>query len=156
MDGALLLLLLGGQLGRSRLGGDATSVGRDARGELDDVDKARANNGTIVDRHADSPAVLVVANVVVLLVVGAGDGDGLALDLLLNLKLQELLGVQADDARVGSDLGSVLVMNDAQFERVSFVDAGGVSGKNGGSAWVHDMRGVGFEGNDGCGKWSPY
>jgi hypothetical protein len=39
-------------------------------------------------------------------------------------------------ARVGGDLGSVLVLHDMQFERVSFADASGVSG-NGCSACLH-------------------
>jgi hypothetical protein len=56
--------------------------------------------------------MLVVADVVVLLVVSAGDGGGLALDL--PLQLEELLGVQAHDARMGGDLGSVLVVHHAE------------------------------------------
>ncbi len=84
-------LLLGGQLGRSRLGGDASSVGRNACGEFDDVS---------ID---DDGAVLVVADVIGLLVIDAGDGSGLVLDL--PLQPEELLGVQVHDARVGGDLG---------------------------------------------------
>ncbi len=34
---------------RSSLGGDTASVGRDASGELDDVDEARPHDGAIVD-----------------------------------------------------------------------------------------------------------
>ncbi len=47
-----------------------------------------------------------------LLVVSTGDGCCLALDL--PLQLEELLGVQADDARMGGDLGGVLVVHHAE------------------------------------------
>jgi hypothetical protein len=61
------------------------------------VDGALAFHGTI----------LVVVNVVELLVGGTCDGGCLVLDL--PLQLEELHGVQADDARVGGNLGGVLV-----------------------------------------------
>ncbi len=60
-------------------------------------------------------AILVVADVVALLEVGACDGGGLALDL--PLQLEELLGVQADDARVGGNLGGVLVVDSKERAR---------------------------------------
>jgi hypothetical protein len=45
---------------------------------------------------------------VALLVGGVCNGSCLVLDF--PLQLEELLGVQTDDARMGSDLGSVLVV----------------------------------------------
>ncbi len=50
--------------------------------------------------------------------VGACYGDGLGVDL--GVQALELACVTLNDARVGGDLGSVLVLYDAQFERVKF------------------------------------
>jgi hypothetical protein len=91
---------------------------RQARRRVDDVDKSRPNYGAIVDGAlALHGAVLVVADVVGLLVVCSGYGCGLALDLPLQPASEELLGVQAHDARVGGDLGSVLVVERAKRAR---------------------------------------
>jgi hypothetical protein len=120
-------LLLGGQLGQIRRGGNAPSVGRDARGELNDIDKARPHDGAIVDGVlALHGAVCIVADFVGLLVVDDGDGGSLALDL--QLQLEELLGVQAHGARVGGDLGGVLVWN-ARSTRVVTSAASGMHPK---------------------------
>ncbi len=64
-------------------------------------------------------AVLVVG----LLVVGAGDGGGLALDLLL--QSEGLLGMQAHDARMGGDLGGVLVVERTERARRGVCGCGG-------------------------------
>ncbi len=91
---------LGGQRGRSCRSRDARCVGRDAGGELDNVDKALPSNSAIVNGAlALHGAILVLANVVALLVGISCDGGFLALDL--PLQLEELLGVQTDDARMG-------------------------------------------------------
>ncbi len=69
--------------------------------------------------------------------VGACNGGGLGVDLgvqALELALMTLKG-----ARVGGNLGCVLVLHDAQFERVSFTNASGVGG-NGGSECVHAVE----------------
>ena len=54
-----------------------------------------------------------------LVAVGAGDRDGLDPGVEPN----ELARVGLDSARVGSDLGGVLVVDDDQFEGVSGADA---------------------------------
>ncbi len=112
--------LLGGQLGQSRRGGSAPGLGRDACCELNYIDKALPHDGAIVDgalalHGAVCIVLMIVADVVGLPVVGAGDGGGLALDL--PLQLEELVGVQAHDARVGGDLGGVLVVERAEHAR---------------------------------------
>ena len=48
--------------------------------------------------------------------VGARDGGGLGVDL--GVQALELVCMTLEGARVGGDLGSVLVLHDAQFERV--------------------------------------
>jgi hypothetical protein len=47
---------------------------------------------------------------------GASDGGGLGVDL--GVQALELACMTLEGARVGGDLGSVLVLHDAQFERV--------------------------------------
>ncbi len=93
----------------------ARGVGCNAGGELDDVDEALPPDSAIVDSAlALHGAILVVANVVALrlLVGGACNGSGLVLDL--PLQLEEVLGVQTDDVRMGCDLGCMLVVHRAE------------------------------------------
>ena len=54
--------------------------------------------------------------------VGAGDGGGLLVDL--GVKALELARMTLKGARVGDDLGSVLVLHGAQFERVLLAHVG--------------------------------
>ncbi len=53
--------------------------------------------------------------------VGACDGGGLGVDL--GVQALELAGMTLKNARVGSNLGSVLVLHDAKFERVLLAHA---------------------------------
>ncbi len=55
----------------------------------------------------------------VLVVVGASNRNGLSLNL--GVELNELALVAFNGARKGSYLGGVLVVDDAQFERVGLV-----------------------------------
>jgi hypothetical protein len=65
----------------NRRGSDTRCVGRDAGGELDDVNEALPSDGVIVyGVLALHGAILVVAYVVALLVGSAGDGGSLELD----------------------------------------------------------------------------
>jgi hypothetical protein len=50
--------------------------------------------------------------------VGARDGGGLGVDLGVQAWTVELACMTLEGARVGGDLGSVLVLHDAHFERV--------------------------------------
>ncbi len=75
-------------------------------------------------------------------IVRADERDGLQLDLVV--EPHEGFGVVPDSARVVGDPGSVLVLNDAQLERVGLVRADVF----GGSACVHwlAMRGASCSG----------
>ncbi len=53
--------------------------------------------------------------------VGACDGGGLGVDL--GVQALELVRVTLECARVGSDLGSVVVLHNAKFERVLLAHA---------------------------------
>ncbi len=100
---------------------------------------------------------------VVLVLVRAGDSNGLSLDL--GVEPNELARVAFNGARMGGDLGRVLVVDDAQLERVSVVLANVVFvGSSSSSVRVHwlAMRGHGYVWCfvewllDGCGKWNSY
>ncbi len=71
-------------------------------------------------------AVLLEANRVVLVVVGASDSNGLSLNLGR---------IAFNGARMGRDLAGVLVVDDTQFEGMPCADESGVGG-DGGSACV--------------------
>ena len=60
--------------------------------------------------------ILVESKGVMVSDVGAGDGGGLGVDL--GVQALELARMTLEGARVDGDLGSVLVLHDAQFERV--------------------------------------
>ncbi len=64
---------------------------------------------------------LLEADGVVLVVVGAS--NSYSLGLILGMEQNELVLVAFERARVGSDLGGVLVVDDAQFEGVPYADA---------------------------------
>ncbi len=70
--------------------------------------------------------------------IGAGKRDSLQLDLLV--ELDEGFGVAPDGAPVVGDLGSVLVLNNTQLERVGLVRADVVGG--GACVRLLAMRGV--------------
>ncbi len=57
--------------------------------------------------------------------VGSYNGSGLCVDL--GVRALELARVTLNSARVGGDLGSVLVLHEAQFELVLLADASVVS-----------------------------
>jgi hypothetical protein len=88
-------------------------------GHLDDIDDSSAFDGAaalIVGLLRRDRLILVESKGVMVGEVGAGDGGGPGVDLgvqALELALMTLKG-----ARVGGDLGSVLVLHDVQFERV--------------------------------------
>jgi hypothetical protein len=66
----------------------------------------------------------------------------------------ELARVTLNGARVGGDLGSVLVLHDdAQFERVLLAHAS-AGGSHVIKACVHAVEFVWFW--DGCGRWNSY
>ncbi len=87
----------------------------------------------------------------VLVLVRAGDSNGLSLDL--GVEPNELARVAFNGASMGGDLGRVLVVDDAQLERVSVVLANVVFvGSSSSSVRVHwlAMRGM-------CGaSWSGF
>ncbi len=66
--------------------------------------------------------------------VSACDGGRLGVDL--GVQEQEIARSTLNGARVGGNLGSVLVLHDTQFERVFLVDTSGVSG-NGSGVCLH-------------------
>ncbi len=56
--------------------------------------------------------------------VGACDGGRLGVDP--GVQASELARVTLNGARVGCELGSILVLHEAQFERMPFADASSV------------------------------
>jgi hypothetical protein len=71
-------------------------------------------------------AILVESKGVMVGEVGARDGGGLCVDL--GVQALELARMTLKGARVGGDLGSVLVLHDAQFERVLLAHVGAGDG----------------------------
>jgi hypothetical protein len=69
---------------------------------------------------------------VVLVRVGASDRNGLSLNLGVEPSL--LARVAFNGARMGGDLGGVLVVDDAHFERIGVVRANAVGGSGLGSS----------------------
>ncbi len=70
-------------------------------------------------------AIVVESKGVMVGEVGACNGDGLGIDL--GVQALELARMTFKCARVGGDLGSVLVLHDAKFERVLVARAGGAA-----------------------------
>jgi hypothetical protein len=85
--------------------------------------------------------------------VGARDGGGLCIDL--GVQALELACMTLEGARVGSDLGSVLVLHDAQFERVLLAHVSAGDGHVIKSC-VHALLSLCLWFWDGLGWWSPY
>ncbi len=79
----------------------------------------------------------------VICIIGAGDCDGLYVNL--GVEPNEFALVAFNGARMGGDLGRVLVVDDAQLERVSVVQASVVVG----SSSVRWLAVLGM-----CGAWS--
>jgi hypothetical protein len=89
---------------------------------------------------------LLEADGVVLVVVRASNRHGLSLDL--GEEPNEFSRVAFNGARMGCDLGRVLVYDDAQLERVSVVRASVVVGSSMRVHWLA-MRGM-------CGAWNGF
>ncbi len=127
--------------------------GRDAGGELDDINEARPHDVAIVDGAlALHRTIFAVAHVVVLLAVSAGDGGCLALDL--SLQPEELLGVQAATGGRSArarNLGDVLVVHHAERACGSSGDGGGTHGGST-SGGCGDCGGFEVRGR----QWRPY
>jgi hypothetical protein len=88
-------------------------------GHLDDIDDSSAFDGAaalIVSLLRSNRFILVESKGVMVGEVGAGDGGGLG--VYLGVQALELARMTLKGAPVDSDLGSVLVLHDAQFERV--------------------------------------
>jgi hypothetical protein len=97
-------------------------------GHVDDVDDSSAFHRAadlIVGLLRSHGFVLVESKGVMVGEVSACDGGGLGIDL--GVQALELARMTPEGASVGSNLGSVLVLHDAQFERVllAHVGAGG-------------------------------
>ncbi len=78
-------------------------------------------------------------------IVGAGDCDGLYVNL--GVEPNEFALVAFNGARMGGNLGRVLVVDDAQLERVSVVQASVVVGSSSVRVHLLAVRGM-------CGVWS--
>jgi hypothetical protein len=99
--------------------------------------------------------ILVESKGVMVGEVGARDGGGLGIDL--GVQALEIACMTLEGARVGGDLGSVLVLHDVQFERVLLVH---VSAGDGhivkACVTVHAWLSLCLWFWDGLGWWSPY
>ncbi len=123
-------------------------------GHFDDVDDSSAfqrRAARIVGLLRRNRFVLVESKGVMVGDVGAGDGGGLGVDL--GVQALDLARMTLNGARVGGDLGSLLVLHGAQFERVLLAHASAGDGHVI-KACVHAVEFVCFW--DGCGRWSPY
>jgi hypothetical protein len=83
---------------------------------------------------------LLEADRVVLVIVGSSDSDGLCFNL--GMEQNDLARVAFNGARMGRELGCILVVDDVQFEGVPCADASGVGG-DGVSVW-HCVRPFGY------------
>ena len=128
------------------------SGGPAAVGDAQALATEGAKVGAQCDKTDGATAVVVrltervIADVVALLVGGASNGGCLALNL--PLQLEEHLGVQTDESRIGGDLGGVLVVHRAERACGGSSDGGGTHcGSGGGGGFGFAVRGR---------QWGPY
>jgi hypothetical protein len=109
--------------------GHAIGAIGDGVGHVDDIDDSSAVDGAVAITyrllHGDG-LILIESKGEMVGVVAAGDGDGLGLDL--GVEVFELARMTLNGAGVGGDLGGVLVLHDAQFERVLLAQVGAGDG----------------------------